>query len=179
MNVGYKNTKYDYVSVHDYDDQSVPNRFKMLFDNIGDLKAISSSMLVNYEEENRKQVKIFREAVVNGHGIRAPAHHCCTILHKEMYDFLGEYNKKRYLCTDSERMIKLGIFLLLSKQPPIKMIQEPLYIWNRNSGCYSISYEAESRRQCKSRNVIVEQWEQIKKMNVKEFIKWWDEHFEK
>lgn len=177
MNIGYKNTKFDFVTVHDNDDFSVPERFDKLFKNINKELAVSSYLTVNYEKENKQILKKFNSSsIVAGNIVKPPAHHCCVVLHKKIYDILGEFGYRRYMVADSERMIKLGIYLLLLKKP-LKIVPEPLYIWNRNDKNYLVIKNDEFREQCGHRKIIAKKWKEILKMTPKEFLKFWNVYF--
>lgn len=130
----YKYASGEYITVHDDDDFSEPNRYSILLDEIKENRAITSN--INIIENNLSYIKYYSPSnIIYPHKIKPPAHHCATIIRKDLWDELGNYDE-RFISADSLRMIKLGVYLLL-KNEKFVLCEKPLYNYIIRDGSVS------------------------------------------
>jgi len=134
----------DYITVHDDDDWSEPGRYKALLDRIGNNRAITSTITV--AEGKKFYTKIYdTKNFVTWNRVKSPAHHCAVILRRDLWNEIGPYNEN-YIVGDSVRMIKLGIYLLLSDESFVSY-DKPLYNYIVREGGLSSQRYKECKHQ--------------------------------
>ena len=175
INIGYKQTKYDIITVHDSDDISEPGRFRILLEEMGEFQAISS--WVKAIKQNRTKIKKFNPTLFVIHTGKKyvaspPAHHCATFIRRDLWDIIGEYEP--LIASDSQRMFKMGIYLWLSNSQ-LKMVQLPLYNYFIHSESYSQKNKSMRRHWMgRRRSKIISGWASIQKMKPRQFLSWWE-----
>jgi len=145
-NYCYKYSTGDYITVHDDDDDwSHPNRYRILSNEIKGNRVITSN--INVIEDGKCYTKYFNTLnFIHANKVKPPAHHCATIIRRDLWEELGNYDE-RFIVSDSIRMIRLGMYLLI-KQEPFIVYDEPLYNYVVRDGSLSstIKWEVEAKR---------------------------------
>lgn len=165
----YKLSSGDYITVHDDDDWSEPNRFRVCFDMMNKDRAITSYL--NILKDGKVIEKKFHTNgfYYPGLKIKPPAHHCATIIKRDLWDEIGQYNEN-YICSDSIRMIKLATYVILKKEK-FTVIEQPLYNYVVRSNSLS-SYPIWDKQVRQSREKFFINYENVSKMNPEQFIDW-------
>jgi glycosyltransferase involved in cell wall biosynthesis len=152
-NFAHQYAKGNYITFHDSDDFSVPERFEMLMDAMDDDGIIASNMGINtvfeddpLEEEiakskkhkkRRKRVKSYSGAtlglLIKWKKVRAPFDIPSAILSMDLFEEMGGFERRFMFSADATLAIKLGYYRELLCMPPVPIIKESLFVWNRHS----------------------------------------------
>lgn len=161
--------------MHDADDISIPGRFEKLISSMGAHQAVSSYM--NICKNGSKSIKRFHPDAFFAQAIKPPAHHCATLIRRDLWDILGEYDTKLYMSADSERMFKLAMYLRLFGEE-LKMLDVPLYDYYVRGYSYSRKNAKDFEHQIKvQRSKIKTLWPLVKNCSPENFLQLWDSVF--
>ena len=169
----YKYATGEYITVHDDDDWSESGRFDLCLGQIGEDRAITSYIYA-YKNNAPIEKKFHTDKIYYpGLKIKPPAHHCATMIKKDLWDEIGSYNE-RYMCSDSIRMIKLAIYTNLKKER-FAVIEKPLYhyITRPRSLSKHPNWGNETRQ---TREKFFEEYENLMKMTPEQFLSWCDKN---
>ncbi len=165
----YRLSSGDYITVHDDDDWSEPQRFNICFEKMGEDRAITSYL--NILKDGKTIEKKFHtdSFYYPGLKIKPPAHHCATVIKRDLWEEIGPYNEN-YICSDSIRMIKLATYTMLKKEK-FTVVEKPLYNYLVRSNSLS-SYPIWDKQVRQSREKFFINYENISKMVPEQFLQW-------
>lgn len=134
--------KGTYLTFHDTDDYSEPDRFEKLMSAIDSSGIIASSVMVNtirldsgVRIEEKRYMNYSGKALdrlIQERKVRVPIHLPSAIISTELFRFMGGFEKYKY-SSDALLAIKIAYYREMMDIGPIPLIHEPLFNWNRHS----------------------------------------------
>ena len=173
VNIAYSIASGEYITVHDDDDYSVPERFTMLFGALEENRIITSNIMQTQGDKSGI-IRFNTSSFCKPTRLKPPAHHCATIIRRDLWDKIGPYHN--CVISDSIRMIKLGIYLKL-KNENFLLCDKPLYNYIVGDGLsQSVSWKSLVKS---SRRRLFRSYSDILNMQPENFLKWYDDTIDK
>ncbi len=155
-NTAIRYARGKYLTFHDTDDYSEPNRLQLLMDNMDDDGIVASRVYVNFiERPTSNRTKSYSGAtlksLIDSGKVRAPIHFPSAIISKELFEKMGGFELYKF-SSDSIFVIKLGYLRELTGIGPIPVVDEPLFHWIRQPHSVTTKFEnAYTLHKCQNR----------------------------
>ena len=144
-NIVYRFASGDFITFHDSDDYSHPERFEKLINEIDKSPVgVVASHLINktfnpfaWAGDRKKKTSIkgkytgtVLQTLLDANKIKVPFHFPSCVLTRDFFEMMGGYEPWKY-SSDSILAIKIGLFNDLIGNEPIHIIKEPIFTWKR------------------------------------------------
>ena len=137
----------NYITFHDTDDYSIPDRFGNLMaaiDRYG-YDIVASSVSIKFiEDPTKNRIKKYTgetlSKLINMSKVQPPIHLPSAIMLTSLFIEFGGFEQFKY-SSDSLLAIKIGYFRELMGMPPIPVLKDPMFVWNRRSDSITAKYE--------------------------------------
>ena len=168
INLGFSKSTGEYITIHDHDDISSPNRMSKLIDQLGQNDIIASSIRLKYQYKER--IKRFEhDFALNSfkkNKLRPPMYLNSVLMKRSVFECMGGLETKYRYGYDSIFCIKLWLIMYFVQNKTIARIDEPLYTWVRHSTSITAKNKKEfSSCNKKYRNEVLQVKDEIMNCN--------------
>lgn len=154
-NMAFKYAKGKYLTFHDSDDWSEPERFEKLISNIGDEGILASQVRVQFlydstghSVKDKQYSGKALDILIKDRKVRAPICMASSIMTRDLFVAMGGFEKFKY-SSDAIFVIKLAYLREMTGAGPIPIMDEFLLTYNRHSHSVTTKFDnAYTLRKC-------------------------------
>jgi len=155
-NMAIQYVKGKYLTFHDSDDYSVPDRFEKLMANMDTNGIVTSNVTINtlYGDEGgareKKYTGIALDALIVQRKVKTPFCLPASIMTVDLFKSMGGFEKYMY-STEPILAIKIAYLREMLGIPKVPIVDEPLMVYNRHPHSVTTKFEnAYNVKKCQS-----------------------------